>query len=368
MLKKSIHYVFHWEEWHWFAKYILIGPVWLWYSLKAKSFWFFSSSNPALTFGGYVGDAKREAYDILPPGTYPESIFINSHHSLHQIVQMMDEKELHFPVAVKPASGLMGFMFRRVESLDQLRQYHAYMPVDYILQELVTYPMEVSVFYYRFPDQETGTITGFIKKELLEVVGDGESTIWDLIARYPRVQFRLDEMRSKHAMRLRDIPGDGVRYCLSYALNLSRGGKLISLAAQKDEKLLQVFDRLSHYAGGLYYGRYDIRCQSVEELKEGRNFKILEFNGCGGEPHHVYGDGNTLWRACKILIRHWSILDKISEYNHQHGHPRWKHKDGARFFKNALRHVFLLKRLDKAFAFESESQLNVHHMISFTEV
>ena len=76
---------------------------------------------------------------------------------------------------------------------------------DYIVQELVTYPLEVSVFYYRFPDQQKGTITGFIKKEFLQVTGDGRSTLWELIRKYDRVQFRLDEMKAKHEHSLQDI-------------------------------------------------------------------------------------------------------------------------------------------------------------------
>ena len=356
MLKKTFYYITHWESWHWFAKYILIGPAWLWYCLKARSLWFYTPSNPALTFGGYVGEAKKEIYDLLPPGTYPDSVFINPSFSLTEVIRRMDGKGLKFPIAVKPLSGLMGFMFRKIDSLDELREYHSYMPVDYILQELITLPMEVSVFYYRFPDREQGKITGFIRKELLEVIGDGKSTLWDLILHYSRVQFRLEEMKIRHAMRLHDILPEGEHYCLSYALNLSRGGKLVSLAHLKDDRLLKVFDELSHHAGGLYYGRYDIRCQTVEDLKEGKNFKILEFNGCGGEPHHVYGDGNTLWKACRILLHHWSILDQISTYNHHHGFPRWPHAKGAAFFRKSLRHIRQLKRLDKNFSFGHENQ------------
>ncbi len=205
----------------------------------------------------------------------------------------MDDQALVFPVIAKPDSGLMGFMFRKIDSMDHLRQYHDVMEVDYIVQEFIDYPLEISVFYYRFPDQAKGMITGFLRKEFLEVIGDGKCTLLELILHYPRVQFRLEEMKGKHASHLNDIIPAGERYCLSYALNLSRGGKLISLANEKDERLLGVFDSISHHAK-LYYGRYDIRCQSIEELKEGKNYSILEFNGCGAEPHHVYGDGNTL--------------------------------------------------------------------------
>ncbi len=228
------------------------------------------------------------------------------------------------------------------------------MQAEYILQEWVDYPIEVSVFYYRFPDQIKGTITGFVRKDWMEVTGNGSNTLWELIQAYPRARFRHEELKNKHAGRLHEVIPDGERYCLSYALNLSRGGKLVSLANEKDNTLHEMFDRLSLHAGHLYFGRYDIRCSSIEDLKAGKNFKVLEFNGCGGEPHHVYGDGNTLWKACRILLYHWNILYKISTYNHLNGHPRWTHKRGAVFLKNALHHVYLLKRLDKKFTFANE--------------
>jgi hypothetical protein len=160
-------------------------------------------------------------------------------------------------------------------------------------------------------------------------------------------------MKIKHCGHLDDILAKGEIYRLSQALNLSRGGKLVSLEDQKDQKLLDLFDRLSHYKGQLYFGRYDIRCASVDELKEGK-FKVLEFNGCGGEPHHVYGNGNTLWKACGILLHHWKILFEISSYNHHYGHPRWPHAKAYPFFRNALAHVRTLKRLDKNFVFEED--------------
>lgn len=368
MFRKAFYYISHWESWHWFAKYVLMGPIWLWYCFRAKSMWFFSSSNPGITFSGYVGETKEEVYKLLPPGTYPDSIFITPSFSLTEVVRLMDEKGLTFPVAAKAASGIMGFMFRRIDSIDQLKQYHAYMPVNYIIQELVTYPIEVSVFYYRYPHHHRGNITGFVKKELPEIIGDGKSTVWQLIQAHPRVQFKLDEMKSKHAKRLHDILPTGEHYALSHAINLSRGGKLISLAKLKDDRLLYMFDSLSHHSGQLLFGRYDIRCQSIECLKDGKDFKILEFNGCGGEPHHVYGNGNTLWQACRILMHHWDIMYKISTYNHLHGFPRWPHKRGAAFLKKSIRHIIRLKKLDKEFTFQSEIQSPVISKPSYRTV
>jgi hypothetical protein len=336
----------HWETWDWRIKYLLIAPAWLWFCLRARSLWFFTASNPTLTFGGFDGESKREMYAQLPPGTYPKTISIPPDISVSALENMLTDDAFSFPFIVKPDVGKMGFMFRIIRSQADLHSYHERMHAGYIIQELVTLPIEVSVFYYRMPGAKTGTITGFIRKEFPEVTGDGSSTLWKLIQACPQVQFRLDEMKAKHKNRLHHVPAKGEVYCLSPALNLSRGGKLVSLEAEKDENLLKVFDHLSHYTGTFYYGRYDIKCQSVEELKKGRNFSILEYNGSGAEPHHVYGNGYNIWQACAILVSHWRMLYQISRKNHEKGHHYWGFKRGWVFLKKTAKALKALQELD----------------------
>jgi hypothetical protein len=206
----------------------------------------------------------------------------------------------------------------------------------------------VSVFYYRYPHQSRGTITGFLRKEFLEVVGDGRSTISALIDQYHRVRFRIEEAKAKNARRLNDVLKDGEIYCLSPTLNLSRGGRLVSLSTEKNDELLKVFDELSHYSRQFYYGRYDIKCSSVKDLKEGKNFIILEFNGCGAEPHHIYGNGYSLLQAYRIVLQHWKVLFRISRINHKSGIDYWGFRRGLLFLKKAKVHFQLLQQLDRS--------------------
>jgi hypothetical protein len=120
----------------------------------------------------------------------------------------------------------------------------------------------------------------------------------------------------------------------------------VSLEQEKDEKLLQVFDRLSHAAKELYYGRYDIKCTSVDDLKEGKNFSILEFNGAGAEPHHMYGNSNNLFQAFKIIIQHWQVLFSIAKHNSRRGVKYPSLVQGLLFTKRANRHFKKLRQLD----------------------
>ncbi len=323
----------------------MIGPAWIWFCIKARSIWFFTPSNPGITFGGFLGETKRQIYQQLPPGSYPKSIYIHPSQDLNEITS-----NLSFPLVVKPNVGMMGMMFRKVDSLEHLYQYHAAMKVDYIVQKFIDYPLEVSVFYYRIPGEDKGHISGFIRKEFMEITGDGNSTIRELISKYPRAQFRLKELYAKHENKLDSKLKYREKYILSDALNLSRGGRLVNLNAEIDDRLLRVFDELSHRTN-FYYGRYDIKCKSIEELKQGKNFSILEFNGCGGEAHHVYS-GYSFIEACKILIQHWKVLYEISSRNRENGVQPWKYAAGSDFMVKARMHFNELTKLDQTFQFK----------------
>jgi len=345
-LKKLLFRITHWETWHALGKYIPIGPVWLWYCIRARSLWFFTPSNPTLTFGGFEGESKKEMLAQLPQGSYPATIFIMPSLSFEEVEKQVKAAGLQYPIAAKPDVGMMGLMFRKLGNRDELLEYHRTMPVEYLLQEFIPYPVEVSVFYYRYPHEKKGTITGFLKKDYLQVTGDGRSTLDELIRQHPRARFRLEEIRSKHRENLHSVIPANEPYYLSYALNLSRGGKLVSLAHEKDERLMKVFDDLSHYTKEFYYGRYDIKCASIEDLKQGKNFCILEFNGCGAEPHHIYGNGYNILQAYRIVLQHWKVLYEISRYNHKHRVPQWSLVKGWKFLAGAKRHFRMLKKLD----------------------
>lgn len=336
----------NWELWPFALRYILIVPVWIWYCIRSGSVWFFSSSNPTITFGGFEGEGKKEMYGLLPEEVYPKTIYVHPQDDFYGVKQRIQENGFSYPFVVKPDVGMKGLLFRKVDNEKDLETYHRKIPMEYIIQHLVEYPLEVSVFYYRYPHQKKGVITGFIQKELMDVTGDGKSSLWQLIAAHPKAKHRLEEMRIKHIEQLETIIGVGERYVLTHAANLNRGAKFTNLKHLVDDDLLEVFDALS-YPAQFYYGRYDIKCRSVEDLKRGRHFSILEFNGSGAEPNHVYNAGYSLLQANREFVKHWKALFEISRYNHQHGVPYWSFKKGWDFLREAKRHLKVLEKYDR---------------------
>ncbi len=345
-MKKFFQKITNWELWNFYVLYFPLGPVWLWYCLRSGSFWYFSSSNPTITFGGFEGEGKKEMYDQLPPHLVPRTIYIMHDWSFDKVKVSIAAAGFKFPFIVKPDIGMKGILFRKIDNEEQLKKYHERIPVEYIVQDLVVLPVEVSVFYYRYPWEKNGVVSGFIDKELLQVKGNGQSTLRELVQEHPRARFRMEEMEHRHGHRFERVLPEGEIFYLSYAGNHNRGAHFTNLHNEIDEKLHRVFDELSHFTDKFYYGRYDIKTSSIEDLKQGKNFLILEFNGCGAEPNHIYDCGMSLWKAYGVLLHHWKVLFKISRYNNKSGTPYWSFKKGWKYLKDSKQHFKMLEKYD----------------------
>ena len=345
-IRKFFQRLTNWELWNFYVLYFPISFVWFWYCLRSRSMWFFSSSNPTITFGGFEGEGKKEMYDQLPPALVPRTIYILHDLPYPEVKKKIREAGFTFPFIVKPDIGMKGILFRKIDNEEQLIRYHERIPVEYIVQDLVELPVEVSVFYYRYPWQKKGVVSGFIDKELLQVKGDGQATLRQLVQEHPRARFRMEEMEHRHGHRFDRVIPKGEVFYLSYAGNHNRGAHFTNLHKEIDVSLHKVFDDLSHYTDKFYYGRYDIKTTSIEDLKLGQNFLILEFNGCGAEPNHIYDCGMSIWKAYSVILQHWKALFRISRYNHQHGTPYWSFRRGLDFLRQSGRHFKMLEKYD----------------------
>ena len=336
----------NWELWPSAVLYAPLAPIWAWYSLRAGSFWFFTPSNPTIPFGGYEGETKTDVYKQMPEGVYPRTILVKPPEDFEAVKKRVSDAGFQYPFIVKPDVGRKGLLFRKIDSEAQLLEYHLYCPMDYVVQDLIDAPMELGVFYVRHPAKQTGQITGIILREALEVWGDGTTTLRELIVKHPQAGKRAEEMCRKHEEKLDWVPADRERYVLSFAINRSRGARLRNLSHEADAELAAFFDTISLHSGAFFWGRYDVKCTSIADLKQGKNFAILEYNGAGASPSHIYHCGMRLWQAYAEILRHWKLLYEVSSYNNAHGHPYWPFWKGLRYLLAVNRHLDLLDKYD----------------------
>lgn len=346
MLQKFLQRITNWERWPFKVLYFPLTFVWVYYMLRSRAVWFFTPSNPTIDFGGFEGEGKKEIYEQLPPHLIPNTVYLQHDLAFEVVEERIAQAGIRYPFVVKPDVGMKGILFRKIDTPQQLKKYHTHIPVEYIVQELIELPVEVSVFYYKHPLAERGIISGFIHKELLHIVGDGKHTLQQLVERHPRARHRLIEMQRRHGHRFdRVIEKDQIFY-LSYAGNHNRGAQFTNLQHEIDGQLLSVFENIHAHARHFYYGRYDIKTASIEDLKAGRNFIILEYNGSGAEPNHIYDCNMSLLQAYREILKHWKALFEISRYNHQNGFPYWSFWKGYRFLKASQDHFRMLQQFD----------------------
>lgn len=345
-MKRFFKKVFNWELWPFDLIYAPLGAVWLYYSFKARSLYFFTPTNPGLLFGGFEAGSKMEMYRQLPGGSYPTTILIKPSYTIHEIKAELSANNLAYPFVAKPDDGMQGVLFRVIESEEDLTRYHSIAGINYIIQTFVDLPMEFSVFYIRYPGEAKGRVTGFILKDYLHVTGDGKKTLEQLVNEHPKAQHRLTEMKRKHADNWLRIPKDGENYYLSVAGNHNRGARFINLHAEIDQRLNDVFDTLNNGSNGFYYGRYDLKCTSIEDLKNGKNISILEYNGAGAEPNHIYDCGMSYGKALRVIASHWRDMYRIGRINNRNGIPYWSFKEASRFRKQQKKDFTELQKKD----------------------
>jgi len=125
--------------------------------------------------------------------------------------------------------------------------------------------------------------------------------------------------------------------------NHVRGAKFLDDSNLIDEELRETIDFICKKIKGFYFGRLDIRYNTWEELKQGKNFSIIELNGSGSEPTHIYDPKHSLFWAWKEITKHWKILYKVSKLNHQlQETPYMTTKMGLDMFRENSEYVKLL--------------------------
>ena len=343
---RQLQRLLQWQHWPFFIFHTPLVFAWLRNYLRSRSLWYFTAANPKLTFGGFEGESKSEQYALLPPHLYPRTVIVNPGENIEDVKERIAAAALEYPFVVKPDVGMKGILFRKIYQSGQLEAYHRQMPATYLVQEFVQLPLEVSVFYCRMPDAEKGVITAFIQKDLLQVKGDGRSTLSQLVRRDPEANCFYPEASRQLGKQMEQVLPEGKPFVLSHVANLMNGARFINLRHLIDERLCGVFDAISHQCH-FYYGRYDIKCTAPTDLHTGKGFHILEFNGAGSVPNHIYTGTYTLLQAYAEIIKHWNWLFAISDAHRKKGFRYPGTVEGQMFLQGSKKHFNRLKALDR---------------------
>ncbi len=331
--KLFLHKLTHWEYWPFGIVYFPMYFAWFYYSAKARTWFFFLPANPGIKNAGFLLESKKEIYDSIPAYAIPKTLLFPPNSSSADILKKMKEAGIDFPCIGKPDIGMKGLAVSLLKNEQDLSVYSEKIKLDFLIQEYINLPNEIGVFYYRVPGNSTGNISGIVQKELLSIIGDGKSSIEELLTKDPRYQFQLLALRKIYGSGLAAIPLSGVRKELVPYGNHARGAKFTDSSAVADSQLINFIDSLCRKVPEFYYGRLDIKYNSLEELKQGKRYCIIELNGAGSEPTHIYDPKHSIFFAWKEILRHYRLLWEISMKNHQRGFAHMSWREGLKMLK-----------------------------------
>ncbi len=319
------------EFWPPWLFYIPIAFYWLWLAVRFRGLLLPTVVNPAIYASGFVVESKSQIFSLVPESVSrwvaPCVVFERPRSEdepdalLQQARRALDTANLSYPVVAKPDIGQRGAGVQLVKNDAQLSKYLEEFPPGQkiILQQLVNGSREAGILYYRKPDETRGSILSITLKVFPRVLGDGKRTLRQLILDDRRANLIQAIYFRRHADRLDRVLADGKEFPPVFAENHCQGAIFKNGNDEATPELLERIEQIAAAIPEFYFGRFDVRFDSLETLRGGEGFQIVEINGAGTEATHIWDARAKLGEAYADLRRQFRILFEIGAANRRRG-------------------------------------------------
>ncbi len=322
-LAATVARLWRWEFWPTWLFYLPLLPWLAYLSMRYRGLLTWTAANPGIPQGGVVGESKHAILAQLPQAVVIPSFLVPAGEPAARLAQVrlaIDHQRCSFPLILKPDASQRGAGVKRVRDLAEVEQYLRGQPAAVLAQTYHPGPFEAGIFYYRLPGEETGRIFSVTDKVFPALVGDGRSTLEELIWRHPRYRMQARTFLARHDAERCRVLADGERFALALAGNHCQGTMFRDGAHLITPALERAVDALARQFPGFYIGRFDVRYTDVEAFRAGRDLAVVELNGATSESTNLYDPSWSLFAAYRTLFRQWSLLYRIGHANRQRGH------------------------------------------------
>ncbi len=321
----SSHPVSFFEFWPGWLFYTPVVVQWILLGLRYRDFSLPTAANPYITTGGLCGESKLSILrQIAPEAAYliaPACGVQARPDGIEAAEAAMETSGLAYPVVAKPDIGCNGTGVRLVHDRTGLEHYLQAFPTGetLILQHYIAEPHEAGLFYVRHPHEATGRVTSITIKKSPIVTGDGRRTLKELILADGRAGLVPQLYVERLAGRLHDVPAENETVQLVFVGNHCKGSIFEDGGALLTPALTQAVDILASALPEFHFGRIDVRFSSIAALRNGTGFKVIEINGVGSEPTHIWDRRTKLLNAWKSQFFHYAAAFRIGAANRRRG-------------------------------------------------
>lgn len=320
----------YFEFWPMWLMYIPVVLQWLLLSVWYRSLTLPLIANPAVPLSGMVGVQKSAVFDaagaVARDWILPWRIYSLTNAPIQdqaqEVVALIDDAGFEFPVVGKPNIGCRGAGVKLLRNRTELQAYLSEFPIggEIQFQRLSEWDAEAGVFYVRRPHAERGEITSLTLKYTPYVVGDGYSTLAELVAADARAGELLHLYKERHKACWTSVIPAGEPYRLVFSASHCRGAVFRDAGDLVSEGMLAAFDQIFADIPGYHYGRLDIKFKDLQSLQSGKDFHIIEINGASSESINIWDRDASLGQALRTLLQQYHTLFKLGAANRALGH------------------------------------------------
>jgi hypothetical protein len=311
--------------------YIVPAIMWIVLSIRYRGVTLPTVANPSMEVGGLWGEGKTQGLQLFGHFSHPFlAPYVSFRRSPDQgpdetadaVIASAAAQGISFPMVVKPDRGYQGWGVRAVGSRDDLIQYLRSVAVgtDLILQRKVPFEGEASIFWISEPDAASGRIASMTLTYAPHVIGDGKRTVAALVQRCRVLRRGRDTFRRELQERWRVIPSTGEVVILTNTRSARLGAVYRNAIGCAEPNLEPLFARIAASVPEFHFGRFDVRFRSLDELRRGEAFQIVELNGAGAEMLHIWDGRATLRGAYRDLWGQYRCLFRIADAMRRKGH------------------------------------------------
>jgi hypothetical protein len=161
-------------------------------------------------------------------------------------------------------------------------------------------------------------IDSIVERLPFKVVGDGQSSIKQLMLKSDTGFFNQARLKKQFGERLHEVPANGEVVLAGSIGNLDYGASCIERPQLNTPEVQKQFHRMMSEIKIFNFARIDFKCHHYTDLMHG-DIQILEINGVKGEPVQIYDGRYSLWQAYKIIFKQWNIIRQLSLLNIKNG-------------------------------------------------
>jgi len=312
-----------WEFWPPWAAYIPLVPYLAWLAFRHRSLTLFTAANPGMPSGGFVGESKSQILDHLSRADRAVAAYsvipasLQTYARLQKAHEFLEQHSLALPVVLKPDVGERGSGVAVIRTESELEAYLRTAEQDTIIQQYAD-GLEFGIFYFRYPGERQGRVFSITEKRFPQVVGDGNSSLAELILKDQRAVCLANVYLSRSRRPVDEVPMAGEPVGLVEIGSHCRGAVFLNASHLKTSALEKAIDQISQRHPEFYFGRYDVRTPSAQALQEGV-FRVIELNGVSAEATHIYDPAISVIDAYRVLFRQWRLAFEIGALNRDHG-------------------------------------------------